>query len=149
MVDRLKRLGDAVHAEGALVTPRVVNFGRQICSQVLLDERAEWSFNGGQDEFGEAAHRMTSAEVQLMVDAYGRLAEVFTAAGLDGLELHAAHGYLLHQSYSPWGNGRDDEWGEQLAFSRAVLEAVRSGLGSDKILGWRDDSRRPAPARGG
>lgn len=137
VVDRLKRLADAVHEHGALVTPQVVSFGRQIGSHVLLDERAEWSFNGGQDEYGEAAHRMTGAEVQMIVDAYGRMAEVFTVAGLDGLELHGAHGYLLQQSYSPWGNGREDEWGEQLAFSTAVLEAVRSGLGEDKILGWR------------
>ncbi|MEU6526138.1 FAD-dependent oxidoreductase [Streptomyces sp. NPDC046924] len=137
VIDRLKRLADAVHEEGALVTPQVVSFGRQIGSHVLLDERAEWSFNGGQDEFGEAAHRMTAAEIRMTVDAYGRTAEVFREAGLDGLELHGAHGYLLQQSYSPWGNGRDDEWGEQLAFSTAVLEAVRSGLGDDRILGWR------------
>ncbi|MFF3896307.1 NAD(P)-binding protein [Streptomyces sp. NPDC001812] len=137
VVDRLKRLADAVHEEGALVTPQVVSFGRQIGSHVLLDERAEWSFNGGQDEFGEAAHRMTAAEIRMTVEAYGRTAEVFREAGLDGLELHGAHGYLLQQSYSPWGNGRDDEWGEQLAFSTAVLEAVRSGLGEDGILGWR------------
>ena len=60
-----------------------------------------------------------------------------TDAGLDGVELHGAHGYLVQQSYSPWGNDRDDQWGEPLAFSRALIAATRARIGSQKILGFR------------
>ncbi|GAA1518306.1 NAD-binding protein [Nocardioides humi] len=134
--DRLRALADAIHGEGGTCVIQVVSFGGQIGSAVHLDERAMWSFDGRQDEFGEASHRMTTAEVQQMVDAHGRLAQVVMEAGLDGVELHGAHGYLLQQSHSPWGNRREDEWGEHLRFVRAVIDATRAGLG-DGILGYR------------
>lgn len=135
--DRLAKLADAVHAEGGRLISQVVNFGSQIGSQVNLGGRPMWSLNGRQDEFGEASHRMTGDEIAQIVDAHGRVARVLTEAGFDGLELHAGHGYLLHQSYSPWGNGRDDEWGETLALSRAIIEVCRREIGPDRILGWR------------
>ncbi|TYL55461.1 NAD(P)-binding protein [Nocardioides sp. BGMRC 2183] len=134
--DRLQALADAIHTEGGTCVIQVVSFGGQIGSAVHLDERAMWSFNGRQDEFGEASHRMSSAEVQMMVEAHGRLAEVVMEAGMDGVELHGAHGYLLQQSHSPWGNDRDDEWGDHLRFVRSVISATRAGLG-DGILGYR------------
>jgi 2,4-dienoyl-CoA reductase (NADPH2) len=65
---------------------------------------------------------------------------------MDGIELLGGYGYLIHQSLSPWGNGRDDEWGEPLAFSRAVVTAIRAAIGPDKIIGFRvpvDDDRTP------
>lgn len=135
--DRLEALADAIHSEGGTCVIQVVSFGGQIGSAVHLDERAMWSFDGRQDEFGEASHRMTTEEVQLIVDAHGRLASVVMEAGMDGVELHGAHGYLLQQSHSPWGNGRDDEWGEHLRFCREVIAATRAGLRPDGILGYR------------
>lgn len=146
VLDRLRALADAVHEEGGKAVIQIVSFGRQIGSAVHLDERAMWSFNGGQDEFGEAVHKMTSSEIQLMVDAHERTAEAVREAGLDGIELHGAHGYLLQQSMSTWGNGRDDEWGEPLKFATDVLAACRSALGDDLILGYRitsNDDLRP------
>ncbi|HLY33404.1 MAG TPA: FAD-dependent oxidoreductase [Jatrophihabitantaceae bacterium] len=144
--DRLAKLADAVHAEGGRLISQVVNFGSQIGSQVNLAGRPMWSLNGRQDEFGEASHRMTGDEIGQIVDAHGQVARVLVEAGFDGLELHAGHGYLLHQSYSPWGNGRDDEWGETLALSRAIIDVCRRELGPNRILGWRftanDDLRR-------
>lgn len=144
--DRLARLAAAVHAEGGRLISQVVNFGSQIGSQVNLAGRPMWSLNGRADEFGEASHRMTGEEIQQIIDAHGRVAQVLVEAGFDGLELHAGHGYLLHQSYSPWGNGRDDEWGEPLALSRAIIDVCRRALGPDRILGWRftaNDDLRP------
>lgn len=144
--DRLAKLADAVHAEGGKLISQVVNFGCQIGSQVNLAGRPMWSLNGRQDEFGEASHRMSGDEVQQIVDAHGQVARSLVEAGFDGLELHAGHGYLLHQSYSPWGNGRDDEWGETFALSRAIIDICRRELGPDRILGWRftaNDDLRP------
>jgi 2,4-dienoyl-CoA reductase-like NADH-dependent reductase (Old Yellow Enzyme family) len=135
--DRLAKLADAVHAEGGHLISQVVNFGSQIGSQMNLAGRPMWSLNGRQDEFGEASHRMTGDEIEQIIDAHRLVARVLTEAGFDGLELHAGHGYLLHQSYSPWGNGRDDEWGETLALSKAIIAVCRRELGPDRILGWR------------
>lgn len=137
MSDRLVELADAIKTEGAVAVLQIVNFGAQIGSAVLLGGQPMWSLNGAKDEFGEASHKMTTDEVGLMVEAYAQTARVVAEAGMDGVELHGAHGYLLNQSYAPWGNGRDDEWGEPLAFSRAVISAVRQAMGPDKLLGYR------------
>ena len=137
VADRVAALADAVHGEGGTIVTQLVNFGGQIGSQVNHDGRPMWSFNGRQDEFGEASHRMTSAEIQTIIDSFAHTAKVVTEAGLDGVELHGGHGYIFHQSYSPWGNGRDDEWGDPLAFSQVTIAAVRAAMGPNKILGFR------------
>ena len=150
MGERIGRLAEAVHAEGARAVLQLVSFGGQMSAAYNLGGRPLWSFNGMQAPGGEVAHRMTAGEVEQMVDAFGRAARVATEAGLDGVELHGAHGYLIHQSYSPWGNDRDDEWGDPLAFSRAVIARVREAIGPDKIVGFRmaEFDERPAEQGG-
>ena len=77
-----------------------------------------------------------------------RIREAFVAAtrrshrlGFDALELHAAHGYLLHEFLSPIANRRDDEYGGSLAqrmrFPLEVFDAVRAAWPSAKPLGVR------------
>jgi 2,4-dienoyl-CoA reductase-like NADH-dependent reductase (Old Yellow Enzyme family) len=135
--ERMERLATAIHDEGALAVLQLVSFGGQMSANYNLGGRPLWSFNGMQAPGGEVAHRMTAGEVEQMVDAFSRAATVATRAGIDGVELHGAHGYLIQQSYSPWGNDRDDAWGEPLAFSRAVIDATRTAIGPEKILGFR------------
>jgi 2,4-dienoyl-CoA reductase-like NADH-dependent reductase (Old Yellow Enzyme family) len=135
--ERMERLATAIHDEGAVAVLQIVNFGGQMSANYNLGGRPLWSFNGMQAPGGEIAHRMTDGEVHQMVEAFASTAAVATQAGIDGVELHGAHGYLIQQSYSAWGNGRDDSWGEPLAFSRAVINATRAAIGPEKILGFR------------
>jgi len=82
------------------------------------------------------------------LDAAGlvRVREVFAAAarravrlGVDGIEIHAAHGYLLHEFLSPLANRRDDQYGGSLAnrlrFPLEVFEAVRAAVPPEKPVG--------------
>src|SRR6202012_6105498 len=92
VTDRMAALADAVHGEGGSVVSQLVFFGGQIGSHVNHKQRPMWSLNGRQDEFGEASHRMTTGEVQQIIDAHELAAEVIAASGLDGLELHGGHG---------------------------------------------------------
>lgn len=81
---------------------------------------------------------LDAAGIDRVVDGFATAARRALDAGFDVLELHAAHGYLLHQFLSPLSNRRDDEYGGSLE-NRArlllrVLDAVRSVAGDDVPL---------------
>jgi 2,4-dienoyl-CoA reductase-like NADH-dependent reductase (Old Yellow Enzyme family) len=61
--------------------------------------------------------------------------------GIDAIEIHAAHGYLLHQFLSPLANQRQDEYGgsleNRMRFPLQVFDAIRAALPADKIVGIR------------
>jgi len=70
---------------------------------------------------------LTEPEILAVVRRFGTAARVAAAAGFDGVELHAAHGYLLSQFLSPLVNHRTDRWGGPLANRmRLLVEVVRA-----------------------
>jgi 2,4-dienoyl-CoA reductase-like NADH-dependent reductase (Old Yellow Enzyme family)/thioredoxin reductase len=78
----------------------------------------------------------TAADIEAIVDGYGRSAANVAAAGLDGIEISAAHNYLAAQFFTPGLNRRDDEWAEPARFLLAVLDAVRAAA-PGLVLGVR------------
>ncbi|NIR38669.1 MAG: 2,4-dienoyl-CoA reductase, partial [Actinobacteria bacterium] len=83
------------------------------------------------------SHEMTPDEIEEVIGGFEAAARACMEAGLDGVEIHGAHGYLVHQSFSPWGNQRDDEWGDPLKFLTTLIERLRPVVGSERILGLR------------
>ncbi len=70
---------------------------------------------------------LTTSEVGLMVEKFRSAARRAIEAGVDTIELHGAHGYLIHQFHSPLTNRRTDVYGEDRArFGVEVIEAVKS-----------------------
>ena len=62
----------------------------------------------------------------MLVENFGRAAERAARAGFDFIELHSAHGYLLHQFLSPLSNRRTDQWGGSLENRmRLIVEIAR------------------------
>ncbi len=84
---------------------------------------------------------MTRDEVQGMAAAWGEAATRADAAGFDLLEIHAAHGYLIHQFLSPASNVRNDEYGgsleNRMRFALEVAERVRAKWPERKPLFMR------------
>ena len=81
---------------------------------------------------------LDAAGIERVVEAFAAAARRALDAGFDVLELHGAHGYLLHQFLSPLSNRRDDEYGGSLE-NRArlllrVIDAVRAAAGTDVPL---------------
>ena len=81
---------------------------------------------------------MTAQDIQEALDRFARAAGIAREAGFTGVQLHAAHGYLISEFLSPRLNRRNDDWGGSLAArARFLLEAVartRRVVGSDYPL---------------
>jgi 2,4-dienoyl-CoA reductase-like NADH-dependent reductase (Old Yellow Enzyme family) len=85
--------------------------------------------------------QMTTDEIARLVEDYGRGARRVSQAGFDLLDIHAAHGYLIHSFLSPVSNKRNDEYGGDIAgrmrLALEIAESVRAHWPSDKPLFFR------------
>ncbi|MFA7160749.1 MAG: NADH:flavin oxidoreductase [Kiritimatiellia bacterium] len=97
------------------------------------------SYLPGREHDAMLGRELTGNDISALISAYADAARKARDLGADGIQIHAAHGYLVSQFLSPLTNRRSDEWGGALEgranFLRTVLRAVRSTLGADCPLG--------------
>src|SRR5579859_732425 len=83
----------------------------------------------------ELPRMLDRVEIHALVRAYGSAARRAKAAGLDFVEIHAAHGYLITQFLSPFSNRRTDAYGGSAAnrrrFLDEIIDAVRKETGPE------------------
>ena len=124
----LRRLTDAVHAEGAAAAAQIGHAGpvanaRSNRATALAPGRM---FNPLGMRFSRAA---TEADLARVVEDFGRGTELCVEAGFDALEVHLGHNYLMSSFLSPLLNRRDDRWGGPLEhrarLARRVMHRVR------------------------
>lgn len=140
IVPGYRALGEAVHAAGGRILAQLAHSGGTV--QIDQPGRASWSASAIRCETsGNISHQMTRAEIAEVIDAFAAGAARVRSAGLDGVELLAAFGYLPQAFLSPLTNLRQDEYGgeldNRLRFTLELLEAVRAALGPEPILGIR------------
>ena len=91
--------------------------------------------------YNEPPHALEPDEIEELVEHFARSAAHAAAGGFDGIEVHGAHGYLIHEFLSPKSNHRTDGYGGSLAnrmrFCMEVLEAVRVAAGDRVAVGIR------------
>lgn len=143
---KLRELSSRLHQHGTKAISQLFHVGVNGKSDFRPDLHPLWGFSGTASAEGEASHEMTEEEIEHVIQAFVDCAVVCIEGGMDGVELHAAHGYLLQQSFSPFANRRSDPWGEPLRFVKSVATRVRQAIGSRAALGLRlcvEDFIRP------
>jgi 2,4-dienoyl-CoA reductase-like NADH-dependent reductase (Old Yellow Enzyme family) len=148
------------HSQGVKMGIQLAHAGRKASTMRPWDEKrmAEIGEGGWQAvsstavafEGYPAPRALTVEEIGQLVKDFADAARRAVAVGFDVIEIHAAHGYLLHQFYSPISNDRTDEYGgsfdNRIRFLMEVTQAVRAAIGADVALfvrisasDWVDD----------
>ncbi|OJW07117.1 MAG: oxidoreductase [Planctomycetales bacterium 71-10] len=125
-VEPLARIARYVESQGAAPGIQLAHAGRKasceapwLGGKAILDPaEGGWPVVGPSaipfDESSPVPHELTVAEIDALVDAFEAAARRALAAGFKMIEIHAAHGYLLHEFLSPLSNKRADEYGGPL-----------------------------------
>lgn len=131
---------DALHERGVVVFAQLIyggsqTTGRQQLRPVFAPSAIPW------EPGGEVPRAMSERNIGQMVASFARAGELAVAAGFDGVEIHGAHGYLVHEFLSPLYNLRTDGYGGDVVarsrFAAELLSAVRSSIGDGPVLGIR------------
>jgi 2,4-dienoyl-CoA reductase-like NADH-dependent reductase (Old Yellow Enzyme family) len=135
-VERLSRVANFIKSQGAVAGIQIAHAGRKASAAVpwegggpVEDSQDGWQPLGPDEwAFGNlrTPRKMSVQDIHEVRHSFVAAAKRAAAAGFQWLEIHAAHGYLLHSFYSPLTNGRDDSYGGSLENRmRFVLEVAR------------------------
>ncbi|HVC29275.1 MAG TPA: NAD(P)/FAD-dependent oxidoreductase [Gammaproteobacteria bacterium] len=134
VIPGLRQAVELVHAQDARLGIQLYHAGRQTSMQVTGEQPVAPSAMPC-PLMNELPRALNLAEIRRLVDAFGAAAARAQAAGLDFVEIHAAHGYLITQFLSPFSNRRTDGYGGSLEHRRRfldeVISAVRARVGED------------------
>lgn len=132
IVPELRRITDAIHQEGAAASIQLGHCGnmshKKICGCTPI------SASSGFNIYSPTIVRgMRPSEIQAMAKAYGEAVRLARESGMDAVEIHAGHGYLISQFLSPYTNHRRDEYGgsleNRMRFMRMCMEEVMKAAG--------------------
>ena len=149
IVPELKKLTDAIHAEGAKASIQLGHCGnmthRATCGCTPVG--ASRGFNLYSPTF---VRKLRKEEIYGLVKDFGHAVNLAREAGFDCVEIHAGHGYLISQFLSPYTNHRHDEFGgsldNRMRFMRLVIEEVmrqaKDDLGVVVKVNMHDGFRR-------
>ncbi len=132
LIPGLKRLTEAVHQQDGKIVFQLNHAGRQTTPALIGSTPMAPSARGRDPVNFVKPRRMTEKDISRVIAAFGEAAARAVEAGADGIQLHAAHGYLINQFLSPYLNCRNDAWGgsdeKRFRFLKAVVAAVRKEM---------------------
>ena len=137
IIPGLRRITDAIHAEGAAASIQIGHCGnmshRSICGCTPLS--ASTGFNLYSPTF---VRGMRHDEIADVAKAFGQAVNLAREAGFDAVEVHAGHGYLISQFLSPYSNHRKDEYGgsleNRMRFMKMCLDEAMTAAGNDMAV---------------
>ncbi|MFP3391400.1 NADH:flavin oxidoreductase/NADH oxidase [Brevibacillus sp. SIMBA_040] len=126
------RIISEVHKYGAKIGIQIAHAGRKAEDAEVPVSSSAIAFPGSRYKTPRA---LTTEEVKQMVVKFAESARRAVEAGVDTIEVHGAHGYLIHQFHSPLTNQRDDEYGQDKAlFGVEVIQAIKKVIPADMPL---------------
>jgi 2,4-dienoyl-CoA reductase-like NADH-dependent reductase (Old Yellow Enzyme family) len=133
-ITEYKKLTDMAHSHGANIIMQIVYGGSM--THLVPPSPVIWGPSAVKNELtGIVPVEMSKEDILYLIKSYGKAAGRVKQAGFDGVELHAAHGYLLSQFLCPHYNTRTDEYGGNIENrARIILEIydeIRKTVGDD------------------
>ena len=136
-IEPLKKFAHTIHKHGTKVFAQLHHPGRQTFSGMI----------GGQPVVApspikcgvcqQETRALTTEEIKSLVKDFVKGAQRVKAAGIDGVELHGAHGYLINQFLSPYTNKRKDEYGgsfeNRMRFIKEIISGIKETCGDYPI----------------
>jgi 2,4-dienoyl-CoA reductase-like NADH-dependent reductase (Old Yellow Enzyme family) len=151
-MDPLCRMTEFIRTHGAAAAIQLAHAGRKASVDVpakggkrLLENNGGWQTAAPSpvpfQPDHPLPHALTKAEIERLVESFARAAERAVKAGFQVIEIHGAHGYLLHEFLSPLSNKRTDDYGgtpeNRRRFILEVAKAIRQAVPQDIVLGAR------------
>ena len=131
----IHRVANAVHNYGAKVFVQIHHAGRQSNSSLINGKQIVAPSTVACAAVGEEPRELTTTEVKELVNKFVQTAIRCQQAGIDGVEVHAAHGYLINQFLSPEANVRSDEYGgsfeNRMRFIEEIIVGIKEKCGKD------------------
>lgn len=141
MIPGLRRLAGVLQAHGALVMPQIFHGGVRAPSSLTGEQ--PWSASSFVlDSPGfEVPREGTEEDIARTIKAFADAARRCEEAGMDGVEIHGAHGYLITQFLGSFSNQRTDGWGgnldRRMRFLKEILRAVKAATSDRFVVGVR------------
>lgn len=141
-----RRVADGVHSNGGRIVAQLMHAGRishpdntggqEIIAPSPVAAPDEMFTANGMKPF-PTPREITLEEIPSIVEGYVQAARNAVQAGLDGVEVHGANGYLIHQFLAPGSNHRTDKYGgspeNRVRFALEVTRAVADAIGADRV----------------
>jgi N-ethylmaleimide reductase len=148
-----RQVTDAVHAEGGVIFAQLWHVGRvshtalqpggaaPVAPSAIQAQKVkafiQTGANAGTLVEPSVPRELTVAEIGELIELYAQAAKNALLAGFDGVEIHAANGYLVNQFISAHANTRDDGYGgslqNRLRFLREIVDAVAKVVGQERL----------------
>ncbi len=145
-IEGWRKVAEAVHARGGRIFVQLMHVGRishpdllegetPIAPSAVAAQGNMFTWTGPKPL--PVPREMTHAEIERVIAAFGQAARNAVEAGLDGVEIHGANGYLVNQFLAPNSNLRTDEWGGSIErrarFLLAVTDAAIAAIGAGRV----------------
>lgn len=138
---RMHLLQRSVHAYQAKSFLQLTHAGR--CAAVMANKKVPILASTEGEYQGNHVKALDEQDMKEIIQQYAAICRNAKRSGFDGIQLHFAHGWLVHDFLSPLSNKRNDEYGgsveNRVRFPLRILKAVREAVGDDMIIELRLD----------